>query len=111
MKGEQLSFLEQMEVEKLKNKDPFIEYNANICYMCCCHRCRLSVEIDPNLKQEECDKVGDRSCWNCDECYYYGMDDNSLSMHVVKFNCDKFEMSDYYTEREAERRRRKFKMI
>ncbi|MCD3351233.1 hypothetical protein G8V03_09555 [Clostridium botulinum D/C] len=104
MKSEQLSFL--------KAKDHIeIEYDANICYRCLCSKCKYSVEIYPFIDEEECKEVIDKSCFNCDECYYYGMDNENLSRNKIKFECDKFEMSNYYKELEVKRRRQSFKVI
>lgn len=106
MNGEQLSFLEP--IKKATGKREV--YDATICYRCCCNKCRYSVEIDPFLGTEECKEIK-QSCFNCDECYYYGMDDESLSKNKIKFKCGKFEMSNYYIELEARKRRRNFKII
>jgi len=111
LKHEQLSFLEQIKQEIKEMKEPFKEYDASICSRCCCNRCKYSCEIYPFIDKREIEEIGDNTCFNCDDCYYYGMDNDSLSRNVVKFSCDKFEVSNYYAEVEARRRRRKFKMI
>lgn len=108
MNNEQLSFLEPVEKQKC---EPYIKYDATICSRCCCNRCKYSVEIYPALSTEECKEVQDNSCFNCDECYYYGMDNKNLSRAVIKFQCDKFERTKYHEEREAKSRRRRFKII
>lgn len=106
MKNEQLSFFESIEeLEKLE------KYDATICIRCCCNKCKYSVEIYPFIDDKECKEVGDNACFNCDECYYYGMDDGSLSMNIVKLECDKFEMSNHYKKLEVEKRRKSFKII
>lgn len=108
---EQLSFLEPVEKPIKKHENKFsIKYDATICSMCCCDKCKYSVEIDPFLSTEECKTIKER-CFNCDECYYYGMDNENLSRNKVKFKCDKFEMSNYYSERAAKAKRRNFKII
>ena len=112
MKNEQLSFLEPIKEQKnSRTKEKYIKYDATICNRCCCNRCKYSVEITPFLSREECKQIGDSSCFNCDECYYYGMDDESLNRYTVKFECDKFEMSNYYLELEVKKRRKSFKVI
>ncbi len=113
MKNEQLSFLEPTEkpIEKHEIIQKYEIFDATICDRCCCNKCKYSVEIYPFLSTKECKEIKDDSCFNCDECYYYGMDDESLSKNIVKFECDKFEMSNYYSEVEAERKRKKFKII
>lgn len=107
MKNKQLSFLEPIEKPVGKQKI----YNATICDRCCCNKCKYSVEIYPFLDSKECKEINGKSCFNCDECYYYGMDNESLSRNRVKFECDKFEMSNYYVELEAKIRRRNLKII
>ncbi|BDR67000.1 hypothetical protein K144316041_23630 [Clostridium tetani] len=107
MKNEQLSFLTNTkEIITIKNS-----YGTTICYRCCCRKCKYSVEIYPFLTTEECKEIGKDGCFNCDECYYYGMDDENLSRNKVKFQCDKFEMSNYYKELEVKKRRKSFKII
>lgn len=108
MKNEQLSFLEPIKEQK---QEKYIKYDATICNRCCCSRCKYSVEIYPLLSIEECKQIKNDSCFNCDECYYYGMDDESLSRHIVKFKCDNFQMSNYYVELEAKIKRKNFKII
>ena len=46
---------------------------------------------------------------NCDECYFYGMDDPSLSQNVVKFECENFKMIKYYVDLYARKKRKKLK--
>lgn len=41
----------------------------------------------------------------------YGMDDESLNRNRVKFECEKFKISDYYLELEAKAKRKSFKII
>ena len=106
LENEQLSFLETIE-KPIKEHEI---YDATICDRCCCNKCKYSVEISPFLSSKECKEIKD-SCFNCDECYYYGMDDESLSRSIVKFECDKFEMSNYYAELKAKIKRRSFKII
>ncbi|GAA0083152.1 hypothetical protein UT300006_37820 [Clostridium sp. CTA-6] len=106
LKNEQLSFLKPIEKNVGKQKI----YDATICDRCCCNKCKYSVEIYPNLSDKEC-KTLKYSCFNCDECYFYGMDNENLSRNKVKFQCDKFEMSNYYKELEAKRKRKSFKII
>lgn len=106
MKNKQLSFLtDSIKTIIIKNK-----YDATICNKCICSKCKYNVEITPFLTREECKEVED-SCFNCDECFYYGMDDENLSTDKVKFECAKFEKSNYYEELEAEKRRKNFKII
>jgi len=108
LKKEQLSFLESIE-NSIKNNEV---YDATICYKCLCAKCKYNTEIYPFLTPEECkEKETAYSCLNCDECYYYGMDNESLSRNKIKFKCDKFQMSNYYKELEVKRRRKGFKII
>ncbi len=107
MKIEQISFLEP--IEKAIKKHEI--YDGAICNRCCCNKCKYSVEIYPFLSVEECKEVKDGSCLNCDECYYYGMDNESLSRNIIKFNCNKFKISNYYSELEAKTKRRNFKIM
>lgn len=95
---------------------PGTKYDANICNECLCKKCKYSVEIRPDLTEEECSELmeGDE-CFNCDKCYYYGMDDESLSEDKVMLSidkkCNKFEKSNYYKELEAKKRRNDFQII
>lgn len=101
MNNEQLSFLEPIE----KPKEHKV-YDATICHRCCCNRCKYNVEIYPFLSDEEYKEIKDDSCWNCDDCYYYGMDNESLSRNMVRFQCNKFKMSYYYAEIEAKKKKK-----
>jgi hypothetical protein len=103
---EQLSFIAPIEKIHTKTKTTWIEMQ---CHKCLCDKCKNSVEIYPSLSTDECKEV--KSCFNCDECYYYGMDNEKLSRGKVKIKCDRFKKSNYYVEREAEMRRKKFKVI
>lgn len=107
MNYEQISFLtDTKETITIKTS-----YDATICDKCLCNRCKYSVEIYPFPSEEECKEINNNSCFNCDECYYYGMDNENLSRNKVKFKCNKFEMSNYYKELEIKRRRESFKII
>lgn len=108
MEYKQLSFLEPIEKQK---HEEYLKYDASICGKCRCSKCKYSVEIYPFLSTEECKRIKDDSCFNCDECYYYGMDNENLSRHIVKFECDKFAMSNHYSEIEILKRRKSFKII
>lgn len=108
LQNEQLSFLKSIQTQK---HEKYTEYDATICHRCCCNRCKYSVEIYPFLSNEECKEIKDDSCFNCDECFYYGMDNENLSRYIVKFECDKFKISNYYAELEVKRRRKSFKII
>ena len=90
MQSEQLSFFEPIEKEK---HEKHITYSATICNRCCCNKCKYNVELNVALSDKECQEIGDRSCFNCDECYYYGMDDENLSKNIIKFECNKFEIA------------------
>lgn len=107
MKIEQLSFLEPIKKDIEKHEI----YGATICSRCCCNKCKCSVEIYPSLSIEECKEVNEHSCFNCDECYYYGMDNEKLSRHMAKFECEKFKISNYYLEIDVKARRKKFQII
>lgn len=108
LKTEQLSFLKPVKRPKEKHK----EYDATICYYyCLCRMCKYSVELDICAYDEKEKKtIGDEACFNCDNCFYYGLNEN-LSKNIFKFHCDKFEMSKYYVELYAQDRRKKFKVI
>jgi len=115
MKYEQLSLLEPIKKPKPKK---CIKYDATICGMCLCDKCKYNVDIYPCLSDKECKEVGNKSCFNCDDCYYYGMEKGSLKSNNVKFECNEFEMSEYYiesrnyhTELKAKKRRDSFKII
>lgn len=114
MEGKQVSFFDSTDKPK-KNQ----EYDADICYKCLCNQCIYSVEIYPYPTKEELGILkSEESCFNCDDCFYYGMDNENLSKDLVKFKCDRFIKSNHYielerrqTEREAKRRRKTFKIV
>lgn len=107
MKREQLSFLEPIKKPIKKEKI----YDATICYRCLCGKCNKNCETHvSHMDEEECLALKE-PCWNCDECYYYGMDNESLSKDIVKFECKNFEMTRYYIELRAKRKRRSLKII
>lgn len=103
MKGQQLYFTKP-NGEPLKYKT----YDVTICRECCCNKCKKNAE-STHVSNEEC--VSINPCFNCDECYYYGMDNEELDRRMVKFKCDKFEISNHYAEVRARREREKFKII
>lgn len=106
VEGEQLSFLE------LTEKQGHIEYDATICDKCLCNKCKYNAESSCFSENER--KAAWRQydlCFNCDECFYYGMDDESLSKNIVRFKCEQFKMLDCYVDLEAKERRKKFKVI
>lgn len=109
LKYEQLSFLKPIK-KTTKKLEPKPIYGPGICHRCRCNRCRYSVAIYPHLDKEEREKLKG-SCWNCEDCYYYGMDDEKLSQDIVRFECNQFEMSNHYMELIARRRRNNFKII
>lgn len=85
---EQLSFFKEEEKPEIKLT---LFYDATICSKWLCNMCTNSCEAElgkitkKKLKQQE-------TCFNCDECYFYGMDDPTLSQTVVKFECSNFKM-------------------
>lgn len=114
MKPKQLSIFE----DELENncdrsliKQIFNLYGANICFKCLCNTCVYSVEQTCNLTDEEMHMIGTKPCWNCDECWYYGMDNGLLRKDIVRFQCSKYKMTKDYVERYAKGKRRNFKII
>lgn len=104
----QLSFFEDQEkpIERTK-----IQYDATICDRCLCSKCNKNCETHvSHMNREECLALKE-PCWNCDECYYYGMDDETLNKNIVRFECREFSMSKYYVDLNAKKRREKFKII
>ena len=73
-----------------------------ICNSCKCNKCTNNVDNEYYME-------GDHSCFNCDECYYYGMDNDSLSNNH-KFQCEKFKISKVDIERIAILKRKKLKL-
>jgi hypothetical protein len=63
------------------------------------------------LTDEEKYAVGMKPCWNCDDCWYYGMDNGLLRTDIVRFQCHKYKMARDYAERYAKGKRRNFKAI
>lgn len=119
MKYEQISFLEPIEKPIEKNIRKSVTYDATICNKCLCDKCIYSVNIYSYPTKEELEIIkSEDSCWNCEECYYYGMDDEKLSEDIVKFKCNRFKKANHYIEKEkhyielqAERKRKAFKII
>ncbi len=114
MKSEQLSFLELKEkpIEEHKIIEKHEVYDATICDRCLCNKCKYNAESRYFSENET--KAAWRKyelCFNCDDCFYYGMDDESLSKNIVRFECERFDMLDYYAELEAKRKRKSFKII
>lgn len=115
MEGKQISFFESTDKPKEKPK----RYDATICNKCLCDKCIYSVNIRPYPTKEELEIIrSQESCFNCEECFYYGMDDEKLSKDIVKFKCSRFKKANHYIEKEkqyieleAERRRKAFKII
>lgn len=104
----QLSFFEYegKVVEKSQ-----IQYDATICNRCLCSKCNKNCETHiSHMSEEEC-LLQKEPCWNCDECYFYGMDDETLSKNIVKFECNKFEMTKYFMDLNAKKQRKRFKTI
>ena len=109
MKEEQLSLLEPIKQPTKQIKKHIKDY-AFICDSCLCNECRNSGEIYPYLEEEECKSLTE-VCFNCDYCYYYGKDNKKLSRGLIKYECSKFQMSNYYSELKAKKRRKKFKIL
>lgn len=105
---EQLSFLEHevKQIDKLQ-----IQLDATICNKCICRKCMKNCEINVSNTTIEEARTLDEPCWNCDECYFYGMDDETLNKNIVRFECDEFKMSKYYIDLNARKQREKFKTI
>ncbi|MFL0164529.1 hypothetical protein [Candidatus Clostridium helianthi] len=105
---EQLSFFKHE--GKLVDKSQ-IQYDATICGICLCGKCNKNCETHvSHMSKEECLAL-DEPCWNCDECYFYGMDDETLNKNIVRFKCDNFEMTKHFVDLYAQRQRKKFKII
>ena len=105
---EQVSFFEHegKPVDKLQ-----IQWDATICYRCLCSKCMKNCEINVSNTTIEEARTLDEPCWNCDECYFYGMDDETLNKNIVRFECNEFKMSKYYIDLNARKERKKFKII
>lgn len=111
MEIEQLYFLEPIKKPVKEPIKKHKKYDATICNRCLCSRCNKNCETHvSHMNKEECLAL-EEPCWNCDECYYYGMDNESLSKDIVRFECENFEMTTYFIELKAKRRRRNLKII
>lgn len=107
MKGKQISFFEIEDKPKEKPR----QYDATICGECLCDKCLYNVNIHPYPSEEEIEVLKqEESCFNCDDCFYYGMDQEELE-DLVKFKCKRFKKLGHYVELEANRRRKAFKII
>lgn len=104
---EQLSFLDDnQENDEIKMTKP---YGCSICSKCLCNTCVHNCECDYTKITEE-EKSDDDTCWNCDECYFYG-GDTKLSQNIVKFECDKYKKMKYYIELDAKKQRKKLGIV
>lgn len=82
-----------------------------ICQKCNCDQCLYNVINHPWTDEQDQQKViGGNMCWNCEECYYYGRDNEELSRNR-QFNCKRFKKANYYIEKEAKQRRISFRII
>lgn len=106
--SEQLSLFEKEKAEEKPKITP--TYDATICDRCLCNQCNKSCEASIFLMTKE-EWKQQETCWNCDECYFYGMDDPKLSQNVVKFECKKFKMMNYYVDLNARKQRIKLKIV
>jgi len=61
-----------------------------ICDKCLCNKCINNVDNVFKDKQNI-------ACFNCDDCYYYGLDDDTKSKNV-KFECDNFIVANRYAK-------------
>lgn len=103
---EQLSFLDDnQENDEIKMTKP---YGCSICSKCLCNTCVHNCECDYRKITEE-ERADDDTCWNCDECYFYG-GDLELSQDKVKFECEKYKMMNYYVELSAKKQRKKLRI-
>ena len=92
--------------DEIKTTKP---YNWLICNKCLCNTCVHNCECDYTKITEE-EKSDDDTCWNCDECYFYG-GDPELSQNIVKFECDKYKKMKYYIELDAKKQRKKLRIV
>lgn len=108
LNSEQLSLDVKDEVQEKPKITP--PYDATICDRCLCNKCSNSCEGSIFLMTKE-EWQKQETCFNCDECYFYGMDDPKLSQHVIKFECKNFKLMNYYVELNAKRQREKLKIV
>jgi len=73
------------------------------CGKCKCNSCTNSVDDEFYLE-------GDFSCFNCDECYLYGRDNNEL-VEKFKDECNNYKMRKVEIERQTKEKRLNFKII
>lgn len=107
---QQISFFTEEKKEDESKKKLILPYNATICYSCLCNMCINNVEYErEKITKEELQQQ--EPCWNCDECYFYGMDDPNLSQNIVKFECKNFKMLKYYEDLIARKERKKLKIV
>lgn len=97
MKYEQLTLPGIFEEKRQQLQEENINY-AFPCGGCLCCKCANNVE-NLNVKTGE----QKEACFNCDYCRYY----NGEGKNNKKFNCKKFIITDY----QAEKERRKFKIV
>lgn len=106
---EQLNFFEKDEVQDKPKITP--PYDATICDRCLCSQCMKNCELHVSHTTVEEARIFEEPCWNCDECYFYGMDDPKLSQNIVRFECNDFKMSKYYLELNARKQREKIRIV
>ena len=111
---EQISFFKHEEnlIDKPKIiEKPKIQWGATICTECLCSKCIKNCEFHVSNTTIEEARTIKEPCWNCDECYFYSMDDETLNKNIVRFECNEFKMSKYYIDLNARKQRKKFKII
>lgn len=108
--SEQLSFL--LPKDEDDKKEPKINppYDPTICGRCLCNKCSNSCEGSIFLMTRE-EWKNQETCFNCDDCYFYGMDNPELSQHIVKFECKNFKLMNYYVELNAKENRKNIKIV
>lgn len=65
-----------------------------LCYQCLCDSCINNVDTITSTQEE---RISSSPCFNCDECYWYGMDNNNLTKNQ-KSKCENYRITSYKAE-------------
>lgn len=81
------------------------------CDGCLCDKCKFNAE---SSKKSEIERMAAwkeyELCFDCDYCINYGSD-REINIDKYKNKCDKYKVSDYWSDIEAMKRRKYFKVI
>lgn len=76
------------------------------CDGCLCDKCKFNAESSKESEMERMAAWKEYDlCFNCDYCIHYGSD-SEINIDNRKYKCDKYKISDYWSDIEARKRRK-----